>query len=123
MGKLVQKYLLAFLVSLLMVQTAHAAKTKFTNVEVTGTLDVDGAMTTGVCSCSNISTATLTSVNAQISTATFSGSQPVRFGPPITSSVTVVPAALNILAVDASHNLYISTATTTGGWVKVGVQN
>ncbi len=126
MGKF-KNCLLAFLVAMLSVTVAQAAKTKFTNVEVTGTLDVDGAMTTGVCSCSNISTTTLTAntliatTSVTASSATLSSTTtPLKFTGAITTSSS--PAAAGILGINSSNVLYISTGTSAGAWQKVSSQ-
>ncbi len=127
MGKLVKHCLLAFFVAMLGVSTAQAAKTKFTNVEVTGTLDVDGAMTTGSCTCTNISTSAFTANNLTATTsvtassATFtSTTKPLTLSGSITA--TSAPAAVNMLGFDASHILYVSTSTSAGGWQKASGQ-
>ncbi len=127
MSKFMKSYLLAFLVALVSVSVAQAAKTKFTNVEVTGTLDVDGAMTTGACSCTNISTTTLTAntlvatTSVTASSATFSSStSPLKFTGAITTTGT--PAAVGIIGINASNVLYISTSTNPSGWQKVSGQ-
>lgn len=77
MGKLGKKYLLAFLLTLGFTAVVYAANTKFTNVEVTGSLTVDGATThTGnVTSTGNATaTGTLTRTGATtLSTTTFTG--------------------------------------------------
>ncbi len=138
MGKLVKHCLLAFFVAMLGVSTAQAAKTKFTNVEVTGTLDVDGAMTTGSCTCTNISTSAFTAASVTAtgtaaanqvtattsvtaSSATFtSTTKPLTLSGSITA--TAAPAAVNMLGFDASHILYVSTSTNAGGWQKASGQ-
>jgi hypothetical protein len=108
-----KKYLAYFLAFFLVgvCATAHAANTKFTNVEVTGTLTVDGATTlTGATTATGV-------INTSASTP---------YAIKITSTTAAVPSgtpsAVNLIAVDNNHLVYISTSTNPGGWQKIGAQ-
>lgn len=127
MSKFMKTYLLAFLLTMVTVGTAHAAATKFTDVRITKTLVVDGAVTAGSVNCSNVSTTTLTAndliatYSVTAATAVFSSSTaPIKFTGTIT--ITGTPAATGLIGQDSSHILYISTSTNPSGWQKVGAQ-
>lgn len=117
----VKSYLLAGLLALIAVEVSFAAATKFTDLQCSN-LTVTGALTSGGCTCTNISTATLTTTNIIASTVTLSGSQGLRLAPGNITAASTVPAAANILAHDSSNVLYISTGTGAGAWLKVGAQ-
>jgi hypothetical protein len=136
MGKLVQKYLLTFLLALAIVDVAHAAATTFTDVHVKKTLVVDGAVTAGSVNCSNVSTTTLTA-NDLIATygvkaSTFTATGLITLGNSTAYSLKVssitaaipagTPSAAGLIAFDSSYVMYISTGTGAGAWVKVGGQ-
>jgi len=143
MGKLMTKYLLAFLVAFVTAQAVYAAATKFTDLRVTKTLVVDGSVTAGSVNCSNVSTTTLTASNLvstyglQASTAAFTNSTMAV----VVSSATASTASLCLggafaslpttgfnqgcLVYDtADQKLYISTQTVVGttSWKSVGSQ-
>lgn len=141
MGKY-KKYLLAFLLALTTVQVAFAvAQTTFTDVKITKTLTVVGAVTAGSVNCSNVSTTTLTAndlianYGVKGSTAVFNGGN-VAVSTSTTSTdklyfagafATLPTTGYNrgTLAVQTSDmKLYISTETvaTSGSWKSVGSQ-
>ena|SRR5882724_5656728 len=143
MMKFMQKHLLTFLLAMLMVGSAQAASTKFTNVSITGTLDVTGAVTAGSVNCSNVSTTTLTANNLvatyglNASTGVFhstGGAVAVSSATTSTDKLYLAGAfaalpttgynrgALLMLTTDKA--LYISTETVVGtvSWIKVGSQ-
>src|SRR6266850_8235257 len=123
--KLLKKYLLIFLLGLAFVEAVNAAATKFTDVNCRN-LTVTGTLTSGGCTCTNISTTTITandvnvtygvtSSTLTVSTMTVTGSQGLRLSQsPIT--ITGAPAAANILGVSSTNVLYISTGTGAGAW-------
>lgn len=142
MGKLIQKYLIAFLVALATVQVAFAvAQTTFTDVKITKTLVVVGAVTAGSVNCANVSTTTLTAndlianYGTKASTGVYTGGS-VSVSTATTSNdkltfagafVTLPTTGYNrgTLAVQTSDmKLYISTETvaTSGSWKSVGSQ-
>ncbi len=141
MGKLMKKYLLSFLLALATVEFVYAAATKFSNVEVTGTLVVDGPVTAAQVNCSNVSTTSLTASNlisthgVTSSTGTFTGGL-VNFSTATTSTDRLCIAGAfgtlpttgynrGCIAVQTSDmKLYISTETvaTSGSWKSVGSQ-
>ncbi len=127
-----KKYLLAFLMVWMTSMTAHAAATKFTDIQCRNAT-ITGTLTSGGCTCTNISTTTLTANDlvanfgvvastVAVSTMTISGTQGLRMAAGNITVVSTVPAAANILAHDSSNVLYISTGTGAGAWVKVGSQ-
>lgn len=139
MGKLKQ-YLLAFLIAILGVSVAQAANTKFTNVEVTGNMTVDGTLTSTQCQLST-DTLTVNNLNSLFgvvgSTAALTNStMAVSVSSSTTSSSKLCLggafAALpttgfnqGCLIYDtADQKLYISTQTVVGtqSWKSVGSQ-
>jgi hypothetical protein len=136
MIKVMKTYLLAFLVALAATELVYAvAKTTFTDVHVTKTLTVDGAVTAGSVNCSNVSTTTLTAANLiatyGVATATAAVTGAGTFGSVVTSTVsyngtstvTGTPASSGLLVVNSTYQLYVSTcATSSACWVKVGAQ-
>ena len=81
-------------------------KTTFSNVVVTGTLEVDGTQ--------NVDG------SVSLSTVTISGSNGLRFATVVSTSTA--PSAAGVLARNTANELYISTGTGAGAWVKVGGQ-
>ncbi len=136
MIKFMKSYLLTFLLAFATATVVHAASTKFTNVRVTGGLVVDGAVTAGTVNCSNVSTTSLTTADLTVtygiaaSTMATTGLVSLGTNTPYSlkfSSTTVAiptgtPTALNLLAVDNNHIIYISTSVAAGGWQKIGAQ-
>jgi hypothetical protein len=93
----------------------HRTTTCFTNVDVSGTLSA------GSVDCGTTGTFTTATVTAlTVSTTTVKGTQGLRFQGYIAASGT--PLAADIIGIDSSHILYISTGTGAGAWVKVGGQ-
>ena len=140
MRKLMTKYLLAFLVAFVSVSVSHAAATKFTDLQCRD-LTVTGSLTSGGCTCTNISTTTLTANNlvsnygVQAATGAFTGGS-VSVSSSTTSTdklyfagafATLPTSGYNrgTLAVQTSDmKLYISTETVSvsGSWKSVGSQ-
>lgn len=59
MSKWIKSYLIAFLLAVGLAYPVHAAATKFTDLQCTN-MTVTGTLTSGGCTCTNISTTTLT---------------------------------------------------------------
>lgn len=121
-----RKLLMAVAVTLGLAALAHADCDSRTTTCLTN-LDVSGSLTTGVCSCSNISTTTLTGATINVTTlnvatATVSGVQGLRMAQPSIVPGTTVPGAAYILGHDSNGLLYISTGTLSSQWYKVGAQ-
>lgn len=130
MGKLMQKYLLAFLLTFAFAPFVYGAATKLTNLEVTGTLTVDGAtsahaITATSVNCSNVSTTTLTANNL-VATYGITGATLTLSGVFTPYSRTI--SQLNALAPGAAGQfvfcsdcvrsaLCVSSGTATGAWV------
>ncbi len=143
MSKIMKTYLLAFLFALAFGQAASAAETKFTNVRVTGTLAVVGAVTAGSVNCSNVTTTTLTTdrlvavYGVTAATGTFTNATNAVTVSSATASTSKMylggafaalptsgfsSGALVVLTTD--KKLYISTeaVTATTSWLAVGSQ-
>jgi hypothetical protein len=124
MGKFVKKYLLVFLLAFAATEIVYAAATKFTNVEVTSNLTVDGTLSSNSCivSTNPLSVTNLSVTDAvNASSATLSSStMPLQFTGAITA--TGAPAKTGLLGMDSSFKLYASTSTNAGGWQKVSGQ-
>jgi hypothetical protein len=87
-------------VALFCVALVYAAATKFTNLKVTGTLDVDGA----------------SSLNGAVTVG--------KLVLPLADVATSTPTVLGQVVRDSSYKVYIGTNTTgTNGWQKVGTQS
>ena len=134
MGKRASQYLLAALLTLGMVSLAQAASTKFTDVQCRN-LSVTGTLTSGGCTCTNISTTTLNAADLNATygvtgatvtatgLGTFARVTASSFTFTGASSVSVAPARTRELVIDSSYNVYVSTCTNVAGcWVKVGGQ-
>lgn len=150
MGHRMKMVLLAFLVTLASATLAQAAATKFTDVQCRN-ITVTGTLTSGGCTCTNISTTTLNAadVNATYgvtgATATFTSetlgsldtntasltglltlgsdtAYSVKVSSITAAIPTGTPTAAGLIAFDKSYVLYVSTGTGPGAWVKVGGQ-
>jgi hypothetical protein len=118
------KLLAASLVALLASANLWAAatqdsrtKTVFSNVVVTGTLEVDGTTTHDGAVTNNGAVTTTGVFNTSASTP-----YAIKFSSKTAAIPSGTPSATGILAVDNSNLLYISTSTNPGGWQKVGAQ-
>ena len=123
MGKLMKKYLLAFLLALGTTQLVIAAATKFTNVEVTGTAVFDGAVTESgsvTTTGNNTATGTLNRTNTTtLSTTTLTGG----FAPwqrtiaQLNGLIASTTGQFVFCSDCISSSLCVSSGTLTGAWV------
>lgn len=110
MVKFVKIHLLALLAAFVLVGSAHAAATKFTNVTVTGTLTTATSAVTGNQTVTGV-------INTSASTP-----YAVAIGSVTAAVPAGTPSAAGLIAFSTTYVMYVSTGTGPGAWVKVGGQ-
>lgn len=137
MGNL-KKYLLAFALVLASSTLAHAAATKFTDLQCTN-LTVTGTLTNAGCSCTNTSfastvtftkgisssTGTFTnSTNAVVISTAATSSASLKLGGAVASLPTTGYTVGAVVFLTSDNKLYVSTETVVGtqSWQAVGAQ-
>lgn len=108
MGKLMKKYLLAFLVALVSVEVAYSAATKFTDLTVTGTLT--SATHTNSGNATTTGNQTVTGNLAVTGTSALSNTLTETYG----------VAAGTMTATNSTMAVVVSSAATSGDKVCVG---